>query len=216
MSEIRSGAKSVSRRDRHGRPAVHLAAGAAIPGSTSRWLAASERSEGKAYADAAPWRLRDADARAPCATERSRPACPGAGPKVVFSALDATAADELEHAVRRRRPHRPQQRAQPPHGSARAAAHSRGQRRSPLRCSPSSAERRAGRARSSPIRIARRSCSRWRWRRCGSSASARVHGDDDAGGVGRGVSGRAVARHPRQRRSRSSAAAKKRRSRPRR
>ena len=29
---------------------------------------------------------------------RSTPACPGRGPKVVFSALDAKAADELEHA----------------------------------------------------------------------------------------------------------------------
>jgi aspartate-semialdehyde dehydrogenase len=59
------------------------------------WLAASERSEGKRYADAAPWRLstpmpdfiRDMKVHA-CA--------PGRGPKVVFSALDAAAADTIE------------------------------------------------------------------------------------------------------------------------
>jgi aspartate-semialdehyde dehydrogenase len=62
-----------------------------------RWLAASERSEGKRYADAAPWRL---TAPMPDAV-RAMPveACvPGRGPQVVFSALDARAADELEHA----------------------------------------------------------------------------------------------------------------------
>jgi aspartate-semialdehyde dehydrogenase len=62
-----------------------------------RWLAASERSEGKRYADAAPWRL-----AAPMPDEVAGmgvDACvPGRGPKVVFSALDARAADELEHA----------------------------------------------------------------------------------------------------------------------
>jgi aspartate-semialdehyde dehydrogenase len=62
-----------------------------------KWLAASERSEGKAYGDAAPWRLA---APMPEAVRSSRvEACvPGRGPKVVFSALDAKAADELEHA----------------------------------------------------------------------------------------------------------------------
>jgi len=62
-----------------------------------KWLAASERSEGKAYGDAAPWRLA---APMPEAVRSNRvEACvPGRGPKVVFSALDAKAADELEHA----------------------------------------------------------------------------------------------------------------------
>src|SRR5437016_4340351 len=60
-----------------------------------QWLAASERSEGKNYRDAAPWRLPSP------MPDRSRDmtieACvPGRGPKVVFSALDAAAADELE------------------------------------------------------------------------------------------------------------------------
>ena len=62
-----------------------------------RWLAASERSEGKRYADAAPWRL-----SAPMPDKvagMSVDAClPGRGPQIVFSALDARAADELEHA----------------------------------------------------------------------------------------------------------------------
>ena len=61
------------------------------------WLAASERSEGKRYDAAAPWRL---SARPP---EAVRPmvmnACvPGRGPKVVFSALDASVAGEVEAA----------------------------------------------------------------------------------------------------------------------
>ncbi len=61
------------------------------------WVAASERSEGKSYAEAAPWRL---PASMPEASRALRlDACvPGRGPKIVFSALDATAADELEHA----------------------------------------------------------------------------------------------------------------------
>jgi aspartate-semialdehyde dehydrogenase len=60
------------------------------------WLAASERSEGKRYADAASWRLASPMPEA----VRALPvgACvPGKGPKVIFSALDAKAADELEH-----------------------------------------------------------------------------------------------------------------------
>src|SRR6185503_18358989 len=59
------------------------------------WVAASERSEGKRYADAAPWRLA---ARMPEASRDLQVnACvPGRGPKVVFSALDAAAADTIE------------------------------------------------------------------------------------------------------------------------
>jgi aspartate-semialdehyde dehydrogenase len=59
------------------------------------WLAASERSQGKTYASAAPWRL----ASPMPEPVRSMPVhlCePGKGPKVLFSALDATAADSLE------------------------------------------------------------------------------------------------------------------------
>ncbi len=61
------------------------------------WLAGSERSEGKRYADAAPWRL-----SAPIPTESAekivQPPVPGQGPKLVFSALDASVAGELEAA----------------------------------------------------------------------------------------------------------------------
>jgi aspartate-semialdehyde dehydrogenase len=61
------------------------------------WLAASERSEGKAYHAIAPWRLTTSipDALAPLTVE----ACtPGRGPRVVFSALDASVAGDIEQA----------------------------------------------------------------------------------------------------------------------
>ena len=60
------------------------------------WLAASERSEGKAYAEAAPWRLAAPMPEA-VAGIKVDGCVPGRGPKIVFSALDAKAADELEH-----------------------------------------------------------------------------------------------------------------------
>ena len=61
------------------------------------WLAASERSEGRAYRDAAPWRLASPlpDAAAEMTVEQ---AVPGQGPRLVFSALDASVAHELEGA----------------------------------------------------------------------------------------------------------------------
>jgi aspartate-semialdehyde dehydrogenase len=61
------------------------------------WLAASDRSEGKAYGAVAPWRLAVPvpDALAPKTVE----ACvPGRGPRVVFSALDASVAGDIEQA----------------------------------------------------------------------------------------------------------------------
>ena len=59
------------------------------------WLAASERSEGKPYAAAAPWRL--AAPMPEAVRDVTVDGCvPGRGPKVVFSALDAAAADTLE------------------------------------------------------------------------------------------------------------------------
>ena len=68
---------------------------AAHPWFDVTWLAASERSEGKTYSDAAPWRL-----AAPMPSfigGKTVEACtPGRGPKIVFSALDAKAADVLE------------------------------------------------------------------------------------------------------------------------
>jgi aspartate-semialdehyde dehydrogenase len=61
------------------------------------WLAASERSEGRAYAAVAPWRLAVPipDALRDLQVE---PCVPGRGPKVVFSALDAGVATEIEQA----------------------------------------------------------------------------------------------------------------------
>jgi aspartate-semialdehyde dehydrogenase len=61
------------------------------------WLAASERSEGRLYREAATWRLGGA---LPAASEgRHVEACtPGKGPRLVFSALDAAAAADLEAA----------------------------------------------------------------------------------------------------------------------
>jgi aspartate-semialdehyde dehydrogenase len=61
------------------------------------WLAASERSEGKSYAAAAPWRLA-APMPAGCGALEVHACVPGRGPKVVFSALDASAADHIEKA----------------------------------------------------------------------------------------------------------------------
>jgi aspartate-semialdehyde dehydrogenase len=59
------------------------------------WLAASERSSGKTYAVAAPWRL--ANPMPPACRDMDVHACvPGRGPKILFSALDAAAADQLE------------------------------------------------------------------------------------------------------------------------
>jgi aspartate-semialdehyde dehydrogenase len=59
------------------------------------WLAASDRSAGKRYADAAPWRLssvRPAEAGDLIVDAPT----PGAGPKLVFSALDAAVAEQIE------------------------------------------------------------------------------------------------------------------------
>src|SRR6478672_7429428 len=61
------------------------------------WLAASERSEGRKYAQAAPWRL--AAPMPEFAGGMTVSACvPGKGPKVVFSSLDASVAGEVEAA----------------------------------------------------------------------------------------------------------------------
>jgi aspartate-semialdehyde dehydrogenase len=61
------------------------------------WLAASGRSEGKTYGDAVSWRL---DTPPPDDIRRMEvQACtPGKGPRLVFSALDASVATELEPA----------------------------------------------------------------------------------------------------------------------
>jgi len=64
------------------------------------WLAASERSEGRAYRDAASWRLAE-DPPAQIAGQTVDACVPGRGPRLIFSALDATAAQEIEPAFAR-------------------------------------------------------------------------------------------------------------------
>jgi aspartate-semialdehyde dehydrogenase len=59
------------------------------------WLAASERSEGRSYAEAMKWRL----ATPPPANvlgKRVEACTPGNAPRIVFSALDANAANDIE------------------------------------------------------------------------------------------------------------------------
>lgn len=64
------------------------------------WLGASERSEGRAYRDAASWRL--AWPMPDAIASRPVQACiPGHGPRLVFSALDAAAAHDIEAAFAR-------------------------------------------------------------------------------------------------------------------
>jgi aspartate-semialdehyde dehydrogenase len=59
------------------------------------WLAASERSAGQTYAEAARWRLRTA-VPARIASMQVSPAEPAAAPKVIFASLDAGIAKEME------------------------------------------------------------------------------------------------------------------------
>jgi aspartate-semialdehyde dehydrogenase len=59
------------------------------------WLAASDRSEGKLFSDAARWRLKTPIPSAIAGMAIS-PANPEGAPKVIFAALDASIAAELE------------------------------------------------------------------------------------------------------------------------
>ena len=59
------------------------------------WLAASDRSEGKSYAEGARWRLKTPIPTA-VAAMRVSPATPDGAPRVIFAALDAGIAAELE------------------------------------------------------------------------------------------------------------------------
>ena len=70
------------------------------------WLAASDRSEGKVYADAARWRLKT-PIPARVAKMQVSPAAPDGAPKVIFAALDSSIAAELEpdEAKRKARKH---------------------------------------------------------------------------------------------------------------
>jgi aspartate-semialdehyde dehydrogenase len=73
---------------------------AAHPWFRPAWLAASERSEGRRYAEAAAWRL-SVPIPDELASARVEACTPGRGPRLVFSALDATAAAEIEPAFAR-------------------------------------------------------------------------------------------------------------------
>src|SRR5947207_7782287 len=59
------------------------------------WLAASDRSEGRPYGEAARWKLKTANP-ARVAQMQVSPAKPDGAPKVIFAALDASIAAELE------------------------------------------------------------------------------------------------------------------------
>src|SRR5437870_3411665 len=59
------------------------------------WLAASERSEGRSYSEAVRWRMKTALPER-VASMRVSPAIPDGAPKVIFAALDAAIATELE------------------------------------------------------------------------------------------------------------------------
>src|SRR5438046_7367607 len=59
------------------------------------WLAASDRSEGRPYAEATRWRLKTAIPER-VGQMMVSPATPSAAPRVIFAALDASIAAELE------------------------------------------------------------------------------------------------------------------------
>ena len=59
------------------------------------WLAASDRSEGRPYGEAARWKLKTA-IPSKVADMRVSPATPDGAPKVIFAALDASIAAEME------------------------------------------------------------------------------------------------------------------------
>jgi aspartate-semialdehyde dehydrogenase len=59
------------------------------------WLAASDRSEGKTYAEAARWRLKTA-IPANVGSMKVSAATPEGAPKIIFAALDASIAAEME------------------------------------------------------------------------------------------------------------------------
>jgi aspartate-semialdehyde dehydrogenase len=59
------------------------------------WLAASDRSEGKVYSEAARWRLKT-QIPANIAKMKVSPATPEGAPKIIFAALDSAIAAEME------------------------------------------------------------------------------------------------------------------------
>jgi aspartate-semialdehyde dehydrogenase len=78
-----------------GQQFVRLLAG--HPWFKTAWLGASERSEGKTYADAMKWRLSSVPPSEALGM-KVEPCVPGNAPRVLFSGLDAAAAKEIEPA----------------------------------------------------------------------------------------------------------------------
>jgi aspartate-semialdehyde dehydrogenase len=64
------------------------------------WLGASERSAGQRYADVAPWRLPDSPPPE-VGNLVVQPCAPGSAPEIVFSAMDASVAGDIEQAFAR-------------------------------------------------------------------------------------------------------------------
>src|SRR5688500_893017 len=73
---------------------------AAHPWFKVEWLGASQRSEGKAFRDAAAWRLPH-HLPEDVARRTVEAAVPGRAPKLVFSGLDSSVAGEIEAAFAR-------------------------------------------------------------------------------------------------------------------
>jgi aspartate-semialdehyde dehydrogenase len=67
------------------------------PWFKTAWLAASERSEGRTYREAMKWRLSSPPPDASLGM-RVEPCTPGSAPRILFSALDAAAANDIEPA----------------------------------------------------------------------------------------------------------------------
>jgi aspartate-semialdehyde dehydrogenase len=67
------------------------------PWFEATWLAGSDRSSGRAYREAASWRLASPMPEAAARQVVEQP-IPGKGPRLVFSALDASVAGDLEKA----------------------------------------------------------------------------------------------------------------------
>ena len=66
------------------------------PWFTVTWIGASERSAGKAYRDATPWRLPAARPDRIAEMTVDRVTTPGRAPRLLFSGLDASVAGEVE------------------------------------------------------------------------------------------------------------------------
>ena len=68
-----------------------------------KWLGASDRSAGKKYRDAMTWHLRRG-ARIPWPASTVEECKPGNAPQLLFSAMDASVATEIERAFAAGRP----------------------------------------------------------------------------------------------------------------